>query len=131
MSRNEALYSLGQFEKALQRLREAITQAQDGDPLKQDGAIQRFEFTFELMWKTLKVYFEYLGKRIANPRDTFKEAFRQQLFSDEKVFLDMLDDRNTSTHAYDFETTRKIFGHIQTSYLVAMELLVKEIQRKL
>lgn len=131
MGKNEVQYSVAQFEKALARLKEAILKAQDGDELKQDGAIQRFEFTFELMWKTLKTYFAYMGKRFANPRDTFKEAFRQQLFSEEQIFLDMLDDRNTSTHTYDFETTRKIFAHIHDFYLLAMENLLAAVKQKM
>ncbi len=130
MSKKEVDYSLEQFKKALERLSEAVEKAADGDELKQDGAIQRFEFTFELMWKTLKIYFDYVGKRVANPRDTLKEAFRQQFFSEESLFLDMLDDRNTSTHAYDFETTRRIFSHIQTRYAPAMKDLLGEIQRR-
>ena len=130
MGKNEVLYSLEQFEKMLQRLAEAIDKAKDGDELKQDGAIQRFEFTFEWMWKTLKVYFEYVGKRLANPREVLKEAFRQQFFSEEQLFLDMLDDRNTSTHAYDFETTRKIFSHIEAQYLLAIANLLKETKKR-
>lgn len=129
MSKNEVLYSVEQYEKALQRLKEAVEKAKDGDELKQDGAIQRFEFTFELMWKTLKVYFAYMGKRLANPRDTLQEAFRQQFFTDEQLFLDMLDDRNTSTHTYDFATTRRIFSHIESRYLSAMESLLTVIRK--
>lgn len=131
MNKNEALYSLEQCEKALDRLRQAVEEAKDGNELKQDGAIQRFEFTFELLWKTLRVYFAYMGKRFANPRETLKEAFRQQMFTEEQTFLDMLEDRNISTHTYDFETTRKIFGHIRDHYLPAMQSLLDEIRKRL
>ena len=121
MTKNEVFHSIEQYEKFFLRLKDAVEKAKDGDELKQDGAIQRFEFTFELMWKTLKVYFAYAGKRLSNPRDALQEAFRQQFFTDEQLFLDMLDDRNTSTHTYDFATTRRIFSHIESRYLSAME----------
>lgn len=50
---NEELkHALSKFKDALGRLREGAAQARD--ELDKDGVIQRFEFTFELMWKALK-----------------------------------------------------------------------------
>ena len=130
MKKNDVQYSLEQFQNAFNRLKEAILQAGE-DELKQDGALQRFEFTFELLWKTLKRYLEFLGKRAANPRDTLKEALREELFTDEKTFLDMLEDRNTCSHTYDFATTRKIFEHIRTLYAPAIDNLIAEIEKRI
>lgn len=44
--------SVQQFNEAVDKLSEGIRQA--SDELDRDGVIQRFEFTFELFWKTLK-----------------------------------------------------------------------------
>ncbi|MBI2345703.1 MAG: nucleotidyltransferase substrate binding protein [Deltaproteobacteria bacterium] len=130
MSKKEIEYSVTQLARAIVRLEEAVRQAADDDPLKQDGAIQRFEFTFELLWKTLKRYFDFVGKSpLANPRDILKEAFRQNFFTEEATFLEMLDDRNICAHVYDFDTTRRIFDKIKARYLAAIQglaLLVKE-----
>ena len=40
-----------------------------------DAAIQRFEFTFELVWKTLQLYLEHEGFEAAGPRAVLKRAF--------------------------------------------------------
>ncbi len=70
------------FQKALLKLKEAVAQNTD-NPLLYDGAIQRFEFTYELAWKLLKVYLEYQGiVGISSPRAVFKEAFSVCLIED-------------------------------------------------
>lgn len=130
MKKNEVAYSLEKFEKAFGQLKDAVEEAQDGNLLKQDGVIQRFEFTFELLWKTLREHLSFLGKNVNNPRDTLKEAFRQQIITEETAFLAMLEDRNISTHAYDFETTRRIFGHIQSEYIQVMQTLLVELKKR-
>ncbi len=44
---------LEKFAKALHRLEEVLS-LQDKNPIVRDSAIQRFEFLFDLAWKTLK-----------------------------------------------------------------------------
>ena len=46
------------FEKAYQKLREPIIDFEKLNRLEKEGLIQRFEYTFELAWKTLKDYLE-------------------------------------------------------------------------
>jgi len=48
---------LEDFEQAAKRLKKALNQTKFTE-LEQDNAIQKFEFTFELAWKTLKDYLE-------------------------------------------------------------------------
>jgi len=62
-----------------------------------DAAIQRFEFTFELVWKTLQLYLEHEGFESGSPRAVLKRAFAIRLITDQDeadVWLQMLDDRN-------------------------------------
>ena len=66
------------YRKALGKLKEAL----EGDTetlsdLEKEGVIQRFEYTHELAWTTLKDYLEYqgLGDRITGSRDATREAF--------------------------------------------------------
>ena len=124
MTKNTVAYAIAQFERALTRLLEAIHEAADGNVLKQDGAIQRFEFTFELLWKMLKVYLEFQGVQARNPRDVLKAAFRQQLLDDETTYLTMLDDRNLCSHVYDEKTVRQVFGRIQQRYCDCLTALL-------
>ncbi|MDD5622253.1 MAG: HI0074 family nucleotidyltransferase substrate-binding subunit [Actinomycetota bacterium] len=107
-------YSLKKLKDACKKLEEGINQTKD--ELDRDGVIQRFEFTFELLWKALKIYLEHKGVIVKTPRDSFVEAFRINLISDEKIFLDMLEDINNTAYIYDEETSKKIFNRIKKSY---------------
>lgn len=60
--------SLSNLERALLRLEEA-TKTSAGDPLRIDGTIQRFEFTFDLSWKTIKRVLEMEGFALNAPRE--------------------------------------------------------------
>lgn len=107
-------YSIKKLKDAYKKLDEGIKQAKD--ELDKDGVIQRFEFTFELLWKALKIYLEYQGIIVKTPRESFMEAFRINIINDEKIFLDMLEDRNNTSHIYDKKTSEKIFNRIKNIY---------------
>ena len=119
-------YSLKKLIDAHKRLEEGIEQAKD--ELDKDGVIQRFEFTFELLWKALKIYLEHQGIIVKTPRDSFVEAFRIDLFDDEKIFLDMLEDRNSTSHIYDKETSKKIFNRIKKNYSSEITKLIEQLK---
>jgi nucleotidyltransferase substrate binding protein (TIGR01987 family) len=113
--------------KATERLIQAVQQP-ESDILR-DAAIQRFEFSFELVWKTLKLYLERQGHECGGPRSTLKKAFTEGLIStpeDGDVWLQMLEDRNLTTHTYDEELAIRIYRHIAASYA---ELLGKMADR--
>ncbi|MCK5566547.1 MAG: nucleotidyltransferase substrate binding protein [Actinomycetia bacterium] len=119
-------YSLKKLIDAHKRLEEGIEQARD--ELDKDGVIQRFEFTFELLWKALKIYLEHQGIIVKTPRDSFVEAFRINLFDDEKIFLDMMEDRNSASHIYDKETSKKIFNRIKKNYSSEITKLIEKLK---
>jgi nucleotidyltransferase substrate binding protein (TIGR01987 family) len=111
--------ALRKFEQALSRLAEAVAAAPSS--LQADAVIQRFEFTFELLWKTLKIYLIDLGIETKSPKETLKATFKQGWITDEKLFLDMLEDRNQTSHVYDQSEADIIFNHIRQTYLPALE----------
>lgn len=99
MSARKLRDSLDNLAKALVNLERALTIPNDRE-LVMEGTIHRFEITVELMWKTLKRALEYEGLSPKTPRDSLKEAFRAGWLHDEIEWLDMLDHRNTTSHAY-------------------------------
>ncbi len=111
----EVKYSLEKLKKAFKRLDEAVREA--SDELDRDGVIQRFEFTFEIFWKTVKILLEYEGYRCAGPRSCVKEAARRGFLQDAEVVLDMLEDRNRSSHIYDEAMAEEIFNRIKENYV--------------
>lgn len=121
MKKTELKYGLGQYDKALQRFRDAVAEAET--QLEVDGVIQRFEFTFELAWKTLKRFLYYQGIECYSPRNCLREAYSTGFINDDDLWLDMLDDRNLTSHIYDEEKIREIFKRIKENYLEALEVL--------
>jgi len=122
-------YAIERLKTAFIRLREGAEKAED--ELDKDGVIQRFEFTFELLWKALKIYLEYNGIEVRTPRNSLKEAFRINLFDDEEIFLDMLADRNLTSHIYDKETSEEIFDRIKAVYIPAIEKVLKKLRTEI
>ena len=57
------------YKNAYVRLTEGVAKFDKTNDLLRDGLIQRFEFTFELAWKTLKDYSESEGFIVASPRE--------------------------------------------------------------
>jgi nucleotidyltransferase substrate binding protein (TIGR01987 family) len=120
------------FDKALQRLKEAIKvfeQSNNNDVIR-DGVIQRFEFTYELAWKAAKEYLEYAGiAGRTSPRAVFKEAYAQQLITNEDNWLAMLNDRNMTSHIYKEEMAEEIAQRIVDCYVGEFELLLQELMK--
>ena len=87
-----------------------------------DACIQRFEFTFELAWKTAKRALWVEGIICKTPRECLKECFRLGLIRDEENWLAMLDDRNAMSHIYSEEEARIIYARLP-DYLKAFENL--------
>ncbi len=117
--RDEMVYSLEKLSKAFQRLKESTEKAID--ELEKDGVIQRFEFTFELFWKTIKIILENEGFRCVGPRSCIKEGARRGVLSEGETLLDMLEDRNKSSHIYDKATAGEIFERVKKTYVVLIE----------
>lgn len=112
------------FDTALTRLKEAIDLYENHEnPVLLDGTIQRFEFCVELGWKLLKEYleFEKMGE-FASPRAAIKESFSIGLIDNAEQWLDMLDDRNLTSHTYDEQIAKEIYRNIITKYY---EILIK------
>lgn len=120
------------FYNALQRLKEAISELEksNANDVVRDGVIQRFEFTYELAWKTTKEYLEDLGITDRNsPKAVIKEAFAQKLIINEEVWLLMLKDRNMTSHIYKEEMAQEIADRIKKLYVKEMEDLLIQISR--
>ena len=116
-----------EFEKALARLEELLEQKEDEIVI--DATLHRFEFTFELSWKTIKDYLEYQGivENIGSPREIIKLAFKHQIIEDGEGWIEMMLARNSLSHIYDEQTSRNIYKEIKEKYIK----LLQEFKRKL
>jgi nucleotidyltransferase substrate binding protein (TIGR01987 family) len=91
------------YEKALSLLREALAKIETLSELEKEGTVQRFEFTFELAWKTLKDYLIHQGIVLdqITPSSVIKQAFAAKIIRDGQLWIDMLRCRNLMSHTYD------------------------------
>lgn len=111
------------YRKALVLLGKAVTIVssqvkRDGDEnkLMEEGLIQRYEYTHELAWKTMKDYAEYQGlSDIVGSRDAIRQTLQTGLISDDR-WMDSVRDRNLTSHNYDDYTALAIVSNIINVY---------------
>jgi len=119
------------LKRALDRLRETLTSPLiDTDMNYRDAAIQRFEFTHEAFWKTIKKYLLHEKVDVASPREVMQKAYQFSWIDDEKVWLHMLDDRNRTSHVYDEDEAERIFQNIRNTYYPVMQRTFDKLNEK-
>jgi nucleotidyltransferase substrate binding protein (TIGR01987 family) len=121
------------FERAFLLLQEAFKKdPSEMSDLEKEGVVQRFEYTFELAWKTLKDYLDYSGVNFdqITPRSVIKEAFAAKIIKDGQTWIDMLEQRNLMSHTYDSGTFETVFRSISQHYLVALEQVFTWLKEK-
>ncbi|SMP13958.1 nucleotidyltransferase substrate binding protein, HI0074 family [Desulfurobacterium pacificum] len=90
-----------------------------------NSAIQRFEFTVEILWKTVKTFLKEIeGIECRSPKSCIRGFFSVGYLSEDEVLLllRMIDDRNLTSHAYIEEVAEEIFRRI-----VEYEPLIEKI----
>jgi len=129
---SEPFTKLNNFENAYARLKEGIAKYDEANDLTRDGLIQRFEFTFELAWKTLKAVFEDEGLMGLNsPKRVLREAFVAEILKNEELWLSMLEDRNSTAHIYSENVAQRICSDIKGKYVLSLGELLEQIKVRL
>ena len=115
------------FYNALERLEESLIE--NPTDIIIDGCLHRFEFTFELAWKVIKSYLEYMGvvEGTGSPRETIQNGFKQGLISDGEGWIEMMLSRNALSHLYDEGESRRIYNNIKEKHIK----LLRELKEKL
>lgn len=94
-----------------------------------DALIQRFEFSYDLTWKFLKIYL--LSKytiTAESPRKVFQECFQQGLINENEVkeLLKMIEARNYTTHTYDEDLIQELSYKI-INYMAVVKQLITNL----
>ena len=117
-------YRFRNFSRAYILLSEA-TEREVGElnQLEREGVIQRFGYTFELAWNTLKDRLEYAGVVLTEvtPRNVIRQAFAAKLIADAETWTDMLVDRNLMSHTYDFARFEAVINNIRSRYIAVLD----------
>lgn len=114
------------------RLRDALAEVESLSELEKEGTVQRFEFTFELGWKTLKDYLEYNGVVLDQvmPSNVIKQAFAAKIIVDGQLWIDMLRCRNLMSHTYDEAVFDQAVRDLATRFLPALDELHRFLKEK-
>lgn len=123
------------FEKALERLREAYLRTKNSDKndyyFFRDSAVQRFEFTVEIFWKCIKSYLrEIEGIECRSPKSCIREFFSAGHLNEEEtiLLLKMIDDRNLTSHTYREEVAERLFSKLE-KYIIQLEKVLLDLRR--
>jgi nucleotidyltransferase substrate binding protein (TIGR01987 family) len=95
------------------------------------GVIQAFEFTFEATWKLLRYVADREGLGAESPRRAVVAAYKLGIIEDETLWLDMMSDRNLTSHIYHPEVAERIFVAIATRYAHALSTTVTQVHAAL
>lgn len=87
-----------------------------------DGIIQRFEFTKEFTWKTTREYLieEYIVG-INTPKIVMKEAYAADIINDEQGWLQIPNDRNSTSHIYNENVADEFYKRISKEHIIIFE----------
>lgn len=124
---------LQNFDRALSLLEEALEHGPAAlNQLEKEGVVQRFEYTLELAWKTLKDYLEASGivLNAVTPRQVVKDAFVAKIVLDGQAWIDMIDHRNLLSHTYDPVNFEDAVAAIDDRYLTALRQVRDLLARK-
>ena len=125
MSKERLLQRLSDFESALSALEEGLDIAKDD--LHRDGVIQRFEFTYELAWKTMKLWLADKDVFVGNPKDALSAALENGLIADGNLWSDLHRCRNLTSHTYNETTAIEVYNAIRKEALPAFHDFVSRI----
>ena len=93
--------------------------------------VQAFEISFELGWKTIKDYLEYNGIKTDTPREAIKSAFSNNLIEDGKIWIEMMEARNKTSHTYNQSFAKELAGDILNNFTTQLHRLEENLGEKL
>lgn len=119
------------YKRAFERLNEAMEENELNE-LERNGLVQRFEFTLELAWKTMKDFLEEKGFAFKpSPKDTFRQAQTAQYITYAQALIDGLDLRNELSHDYDGQKFDKAEAQLRRETFPALKSLYHFFEQQL
>lgn len=91
--------------KKFELFRQNLTTEQE-----QAGAIQAFEYSFELSWKTMQKLLGVRGKVANSPKEAFRMAALEGFIKDPELWFDFLKKRNLTEHTYEEKEAQKVIS---------------------
>jgi nucleotidyltransferase substrate binding protein (TIGR01987 family) len=112
--------------KAVKRLEEVM--GMEKTEIVRDSAIIRFEFCFDLAWKSIKNYAKEQGVECYSPKECLKAAYQLKLINDQDKWIEIINDRNLITHLYKETQAEKLYSSLPV-YLELFKKLIESISK--
>ncbi|MEX2231623.1 MAG: nucleotidyltransferase substrate binding protein [Cyclobacteriaceae bacterium] len=119
------------YRKAVEKLRNALAEYKDGDmsELEKEGLIQRYEYTFELGWKTLQDLLYFRGYvDVKGPTRVLKQALLDGYIVKEKIWRKMKEARELTSHTYDEDKANEIVEKVASEFFEPLLQLLKKLE---
>ncbi len=110
------------FIKAFTQLQDALKENEKRElsKLERQGVIQCFEYTHELAWNVLKDFLTEQGiTNLIGSKDSTRAAFKAGIIKDGEVWMEMIKDRNLTSHTYDEDYALSVFTNIKNDFYPA------------
>jgi nucleotidyltransferase substrate binding protein (TIGR01987 family) len=121
------------YKKALAKLEQIAAHKllSELSELETEGLIQRFEYTFELAWKTLQDLLEHKGYQdIAGPNPVLEQALKDGYIQSEKGWRQMKKSRELTSHTYNSDTAEDIAEDIIELYYDLLKALETKLDEE-
>ena len=128
---NNLIESYETFKKAFFKLREFV-ETDNGSEKDRGAIINAYQYTFELLWKTLQKYMqqqEMLDE--LGPGSVIRTAFQYQIIDNGPKYMDMLKDRNLITHTYKEDVAEDIYLNIKNEYIEIFEEFIENFDKRM
>lgn len=121
------------YKKALARLQAVqANELPSLSELEKEGLIQRFEYTYELAWKTLQDFLRYKGYiDFAGPNATLSLALQDGYIMDADGWRKMKKSRELMSHTYDEGQADQIVSDIAGTFVHLLEQLCTRLTNEL
>lgn len=93
------------------------------------GAIQAFEFSYEVSWKMMKRFLEARGVVTGSPKTIFRSAAVEKIIEDPEIWFEFQKKRNLTVHTYNQESVDEIIQIFNLFSDELNKLLVKLSQQ--
>lgn len=120
------------FEAALDKLIE-FQRLYDGSEIHRAGIIQAFEFTFEQCWKAIQKKAGLEGLSLASPKKSIEWAMANAwiLTTKENTWLEMMSDRNLTSHTYRNQTAHEVATRVLSSYVTEFKSILEKMKTQI
>ena len=120
----------GYFNQALDRLKEALAEPESS--FLRDSVVKRFEIAFEMAWKTMYRFLLLKGERMAPKAwDVLPVALESLLITDARLWDQMREYRNDTSHEYDENKAVEIAAFVRQKGLAELERFQQHMAGKL